>query len=158
MIGPKIRPVNVSKRANCSSSCCSSFCIFCVIIKWDTLQLPKQNLPLVFGSSGLVTGWGYRKESQPSSVADVLQFTTLTIFTNSKCKSAYKQWFKERIMFCAGIRGGGKDACQGDSGGPLTTNGVLIGIISWGVRCADADIPGIYTNVAQFRTWIDSVI
>lgn len=60
-------------------------------------------------------------------------------------------------MFCAGVKGGGKDACQGDSGGPLTTNGVQMGIISWGVRCADADIPGIYTNVAQFRTWIDSV-
>lgn len=100
----------------------------------------------------------YRRESDPESVADVLQFATLTILSNAKCKSAYKQWFKEGIMFCSGVPGGGKDACQGDSGGPLHTNGVLIGIISWGVRCADADIPGIYTNVAQFRTWIDSVI
>lgn len=70
-------------------------------------------MPLVFGSSALVSGWGYRQESEPESVADILQFTTLTIFANEKCVSAYKQWFKEGIMFCAGVIDGGKDACQG---------------------------------------------
>lgn len=61
-------------------------------------------------------------------------------------------------MFCAGVSDGGKDACQGDSGGPLTTSGIQKGIISWGVRCANSEFPGIYTNIAQFRTWIDSVV
>ena len=45
-------------------------------------------------------------------------------------------------MICAGYRGlGGKDACQGDSGGPLICNhgnkAVLVGVVSWGRRCAE---------------------
>lgn len=67
----------------------------------------------MFGSSALVSGWGYRQESEPTSVADILQFATLTIFTNEKCMGAYKQWFQPGIMFCAGVVDGGKDACQG---------------------------------------------
>ena len=60
-------------------------------------------------------------------------------------------------MFCAGILDvGGKDACQGDSGGPVTLNGQLVGATSWGYGCAQAKYPGLYTDVAMFRNWIES--
>lgn len=69
---------------------------------------------------------------------------------------------KEKIlpsMICAGYVGkGGKDACQGDSGGPLTnTVPQLIGIVSWGYRCAEPLKPGVYARVAIARDWIKSV-
>lgn len=72
------------------------------------------------------------RESDRDSVSAMLQYTSLTIFKSDYCASVYQEWFKDG-MFCAGIIGGGRDACQGDSGGPLVTNGVQIGIISWGV-------------------------
>ena len=55
-------------------------------------------------------------------------------------------------MICAGVTGGGKDACQGDSGGPLVVGDKLVGIVSWGVGCAEARYPGVYSNVATLRS------
>ncbi len=62
-------------------------------------------------------------------------------------------------MICAGYMQGGKDSCQGDSGGPLIledANGWFqIGIVSWGNECALANYPGVYTNLANYRNWIE---
>lgn len=59
-------------------------------------------------------------------------------------------------MICAGVDAGGKGTCKGDGGGPLYKNGTVIGIVSHANGCARAGSSDILTNVASFRTWIDS--
>ncbi len=61
-------------------------------------------------------------------------------------------------MVCAGDSNGGEDSCQGDSGGPLImTNDdgeyELIGIVSWGYGCAEAQYPGVYSKIHSRLDW-----
>ncbi|CAB3361301.1 Hypothetical predicted protein [Cloeon dipterum] len=62
-------------------------------------------------------------------------------------------------MICAGYDFELKDSCRGDSGGPLVFEGMLIGVVLWGLHCATPGIPGVYTNLNdyQIRYWIKFV-
>ena len=76
-------------------------------------------------------------------------------------------WLNDYIldgMLCAGYERGQIDSCQGDSGGPLvrkTENSAggfeLIGIVSWGIGCAQPKRPGVYADVFYYLDWIKKV-
>ncbi|GAB6023554.1 Transmembrane protease serine 9 [Chamberlinius hualienensis] len=109
----------------------------------------------------VITGWGSTSEEGPAS--DVLREVEVQGFSNQFCSEKYKV-FDVPItdnMICAGFLTGGKDACQGDSGGPLIQKCgdryVLVGIVSFGIGCAQADFPGIYTKVNSLKNWIQNI-
>ncbi|XP_012250680.2 trypsin-1-like [Athalia rosae] len=109
------------------------------------------------GENGTVTGWGATSESGP--VSNTLQEVVVPILSNAECRnSKYPAHKITDNMLCAGYTKGGKDACQGDSGGPLhvikDSIHSIVGIVSWGEGCAQANYPGVYTRVNRFITWI----
>ena len=106
------------------------------------------------GARAVVSGWG-TLTAGGSTLPSQLQAVEVYITSRAACNSAYAQYGGITvIMICAGVTGGGKDACQGDSGGPLVVGDQLVGIVSWGLSCALADYPGVYSNVATLRSFI----
>ncbi|CAH1996772.1 unnamed protein product [Acanthoscelides obtectus] len=111
------------------------------------------------GYTGVAVGWGATKQN--GQTASKLQEVKVPIMSNVDCK---KTGYGSRItdnMVCAGYPEGKKDSCQGDSGGPLLVqNGTayqIVGIVSWGEGCAQANYPGVYTRVNRYISWIKSL-
>jgi trypsin len=105
------------------------------------------------GALAVVTGWGTLAPG--GSLPLQLQAVEVNITSREACNSAYAQYDGiTENMICAGVTDGGKDACQGDSGGPLVVGDQVVGIVSWGVSCALADYPGVYSNVATLRSFV----
>ncbi|MFQ3312233.1 MAG: secreted trypsin-like serine protease [Colwellia sp.] len=146
------------------------------LLNYDTSkQLAMAN------SSVTVIGWGNRTAYGPEdevltgSQPDKLRQVELSLLSNEQCKTKLAQAYTdlEGINYlpsqvditdskiCAEFLGGGKGSCQGDSGGPLLVNTnqgwQQIGIVSYGVGCADAAFPDVYARVGKFTGWINSI-
>ncbi|TKS87754.1 Transmembrane protease serine 7 [Collichthys lucidus] len=108
-----------------------------------------------------VTGWGYLSE-EDKVLPSVLQKAEVSLLTQTDCKKSYGPISPR--MLCAGVPSGEQDACRGDSGGPLSCKApggsrwFLIGIVSWGAGCGRPNLPGVYTRVSKFTSWIYSHI
>ncbi|XP_041823608.1 transmembrane protease serine 7 [Melanotaenia boesemani] len=109
----------------------------------------------------VVTGWGYRSEDD-KVLPSVLQKAEVSMMSQTECKKRYGPISPR--MLCAGVPSGERDACRGDSGGPLSCQApggrrwFLIGIVSWGSGCGRPNLPGVYTRVNKFTSWIYSHI
>jgi trypsin len=103
-----------------------------------------------------VTGWG--ATSEYGYLSKKLQQVHVNYIPEAQCANIYKL---SDSMMCAGVMEGGKDACLGDSGGPIILEGTggvdndtLVGVVSWGIGCAEPGFPGVYTRVSYEIDWI----
>ncbi|XP_011863618.1 PREDICTED: trypsin-3-like [Vollenhovia emeryi] len=101
-----------------------------------------------------VSGWGYPSSSIPITSPD-LMYVDLPIRSVKECRELLKnETDLPPGMFCSGYLEGGRDACQGDSGGGMVCNGILTGIVSGGIGCAQPMLPGVYADVFHYLDWI----
>merc|ERR1711973_987449 len=113
-----------------------------------------------------VAGWGITKTKsihgsrvQVKGIPDVARHASVTV---TDCLDADNFQYPAGLI-CAAERG--KDSCQGDSGGPLIGTAYKyssstskryswIGIVSFGVGCAEAGYPGAYTRASCFLGFV----
>ncbi|XP_051280597.1 trypsin I-P1-like [Dicentrarchus labrax] len=118
------------------------------------VALPDDNTPQLYNNDCTVSGWGVT-QVYSNYLSPVLRAVDVKIMPYC----SYYYWGRiTSNMLCAGSQMGGKDSCQGDSGGPLVCNGKFEGIVSWGISCANAYYPGVYTKVRNYIQWINWVM
>ncbi|ETV64858.1 hypothetical protein H257_18320 [Aphanomyces astaci] len=103
----------------------------------------------------VVRGWG--TTSTGGSTSKVLKEVGMDTINQEQCN----KWMSNRVetnMLCCGGKEG-EDACQGDSGGPLTVeiggSEKLVGVVSWGLKCAEKNKPGVYSRISMSRDFIE---
>jgi secreted trypsin-like serine protease len=129
------------------------------------LALPASGERPAVGALATVAGWGLTREGGYDT-SPILMHVSVPIVGDAYLAAAYRPYdvsIDANAMLGAGYPEGGKDACQADSGGPLFVRGaddkpVLQGIVSFGVGCARPGLPGVYTRVSSYLSWIDASI
>ncbi|KAK3909561.1 LOW QUALITY PROTEIN: Serine protease snake [Frankliniella fusca] len=122
------------------------------------------------GVDAVATGWGRTVEDASPSLVKV----TLNVRNLQYCKDNVEldvekvpRGLLDDTQICAGGGADNQDTCQGDSGGPLQIPANpfdsnrciyrIIGVISFGPPCGLGK-PGVYTKVAAYVPWIESVV
>ncbi|XP_078147060.1 uncharacterized protein LOC139919094 [Centroberyx gerrardi] len=114
------------------------------------------------GTDSWVTGWGRIQEGVPLPFPETLQEVEVPVLGNRQCNCLNGVGTITDNMICAGVLAGGKDSCQGDSGGPMVNQQdsvwVQSGVVSFGFGCAQPNLPGVYSRVSRYQSWINSHI
>ncbi|XP_061496238.1 acrosin-like [Rhineura floridana] len=122
--------------------------------------LPESSVDVSAMVHCYIAGWGYTQEKS-TAPSDILKEAKVDLIPIEMCNSS--DWYYGSITaqnLCAGFAGGGIDSCQGDSGGPLmcregrSERYWVVGVTSWGLGCARAQKPGVYTSTRHFYDWI----
>jgi len=142
----------------------------------DNVQYAKiRRAPVTQGGQSLtVIGFGDKDPSDyVTDTAENLRSANVRYVTDAQCRQSYNGAGSIGSIF--GINFGGNayidddmmcafderaDSCGGDSGGPLLIKGAtaaddeLVGLVSWGVGCANGNYPGVYARISHQYDWI----
>lgn len=133
-----------------------------------TVCLPSSELSLNDDDAKCIAcGWG-KDAFKNGHHSTILKKIEIPIVAKSDCLKSLrttrlgKFYNLHRSFICAGGEVN-KDACKGDGGSPLVCPMSMYnrryfqaGIVSWGIGCGAAGIPGVYVNVALYSEWIDT--
>ncbi|GJQ74464.1 hypothetical protein Trydic_g21333 [Trypoxylus dichotomus] len=120
------------------------------------VTLPNSSYVPPPGVNAIVTGWG-RCNNCPIDRPLQLNAVELPLIPWTRCQASYVN-LTER-MLCAGYDHGHKGAAKGDSGGPLVIDGILIGVVSFGLFSFPiVQYPSVFANIVVLSEWIKEKI
>lgn len=112
----------------------------------------------------LASSWGSESLDAMDQLSQYMKKVKMDQVDHDICQKQLRIAMKREIFIlsdgflCAG--GFENDLCIGDSGAPLIcpvagekNRYILTGMASYGVKCF-TETPGVYTNVAKYRDWI----
>lgn len=134
-------------------------------VRAPAMPIVAQGKGVAPGTDLVTTGWG-NQSATGSNFSVKLREVHVPYVSDSACRRAYPSSPDAVYLdtqFCAGLVGaGGKDSCGGDSGGPISAKlsgtWTQVGIVSWGLVCADPTYPGVYTRLSAFSDGVKGQI
>ncbi|RZF40916.1 hypothetical protein LSTR_LSTR011000 [Laodelphax striatellus] len=114
-----------------------------------------------------VSGWGKDAFGPAGNYQAIQKKVDVTVLDAEECDRRLRTtrlgpaFSLDRTTFMCAGGVDSKDACSGDGGSPLVCRGVdgrwtLAGLVAWGIGCAQEGVPGVYVNVANSLSWIQS--
>jgi secreted trypsin-like serine protease len=140
------------------------------VIQSDTIQmlcLPRFTSYIYppVNTTVIAIGWGHTIDPliNPNSLIPThLQQILLPVLPIVKNLCFDQEIDSPDQQFCAGYENGFSDTCQADSGSPLMffnkQHWEFVGIVSYGIGCAEMRLPGVYTRVSAYLDWINDRI
>ncbi|XP_047021387.1 phenoloxidase-activating factor 2-like [Helicoverpa zea] len=130
--------------------------------------LPPSSTTTYTGQRCWVSGWGKNMFGLQGQYQQILKKVDVPIVAPATCQSQLQtarlgaSYVLDTTSFiCAGGEAN-KDSCTGDGGSGLVcqVNGqwVVVGLVSWGLGCANANVPAAYVNIAGLLPWIQQQI
>lgn len=117
---------------------------------------------IFFPTPATLCGFGHASTNlNQVRASDRLQFKDTTILTSADCTTRVNnaRAFNPTIYpghICT-LAGRGIGGCYGDSGSPLVANGGIVGVVSFGLPCAQG-VPDILARVSHYLRWIDTTM
>lgn len=115
------------------------------------------------------TGWG--RHTNYGELSKVLKKVVLDKVSSNDCALNYPEdgelpkGVDEEIQVCYAAHKAGEDMCKGDGGAPIQIESAkfhcmyeIIGLTSVGKACGKVEEPGLYTKVAPYVPWIESIV
>ncbi|XP_072943205.1 mast cell protease 1A-like [Epargyreus clarus] len=115
----------------------------------------------------LTLSWGANGRAN----ADDFQKLKLSKFSQEECAGFFpsrrlmRRGVDPKTQVCYGNKLQSNKTCQGESGNPLHIRSdrikcmhVVVGVTSFGRACGSIGPPGIYTRVAEYLPWIESIV
>ncbi|KAK0159793.1 hypothetical protein PV327_010868 [Microctonus hyperodae] len=134
----------------------------------NTACLPTK--PPVAGSRCYVAGWGANAFGPSGMYQRILRDVDVPIINQTTCEARLRATrlgthfvLDENSFMCAGGELG-KDSCEGDGGAPLMCLDekggpwYAVGLVAWGIGCADESVPGVYINIHNYLPWIKKTL
>ncbi|XP_050541639.1 phenoloxidase-activating factor 2-like [Daktulosphaira vitifoliae] len=113
-----------------------------------------------------VSGWGTENFERPQ-YPGILKKVNVPLWSQDRCVENLRttrlgsKFQLHEGFICAGGEEH-EDACTGDGGSPLVCEHdsvtILIGLVSWGIGCGTASVPGVYVDVSKYLPWIENTI
>ncbi|KAK2863571.1 hypothetical protein Q5P01_003104 [Channa striata] len=115
------------------------------------------------GTMTWIIGWGDTGNGEGMVPAPwKLREVEVPVVGNRQCNCNYGVGTITDNMMCAGSPAEGKGPCQRDDGGPLlnkqNSHWIQGGIVSSRTGCGNSSLPGVFTRVSKYQSWINSQI
>ncbi|XP_012285477.1 trypsin-7 [Orussus abietinus] len=117
------------------------------------IRLPPPDMEIANEEMIAVVGWGAIKNL--GNFSGEIRSTKVMKIDNDKCRLVYGNFSVTDRMFCTNVDGAGP--CMGDSGSPALAKNLIVGIVSWSHKCAEAEYPSVFVNVPIISGWITNV-